>query len=69
MPELVAGAGSDHNLRPAPVKMVAGGRNHHNLRSVEGRPGGAADVSEVAKQVKMVAGTGNHLYLLFRSAA
>ena len=28
---LVAGTGVDHNLRSTPVKMVAGGRTHHNL--------------------------------------
>ena len=55
--KMVAGAGSDHSLRPSPVKMVAGGGNHHNLRTAEGRPVGAADVAEVTKQVKMVAGT------------
>ncbi|HWK13126.1 MAG TPA: hypothetical protein VNS02_01930 [Rhizobiaceae bacterium] len=29
--DLVAGTGVDHNLRSTPVKMVAGGRTHHNL--------------------------------------
>ncbi len=43
--------------------MVAGGRNHHNLRSVEGRPAGAADVAEITKQVKMVTGTRSYLKL------
>ena len=65
---LVAGAGSVHNLRTEQVKMVAGGRAHHNLPP-DGRPMGPADVGEVAKQVKVVAGTGTHLDLLFRSAA
>ena len=65
---LVAGAGSDHNLRPEQVKVVAGGRTHHNLRP-DGQPIGPADVGEVAKQVKVVAGTSPDLHLLFRSAA
>ena len=43
-------------------------RTHHNLRS-DGRPMGPADVGEVTKQVKMVAGTRIHLNLLIRSAA
>src|SRR5690606_34339826 len=46
------------------VKMVAGGRAHHNLPP-DGRPMGPADVGEVAKQAKVVAGARNRLNLLF----
>ena len=68
MLELVAGAGSDHYLRPEQVKMVAGGCNHLSLRS-DGRLMRRADVGEVAKQVKMVSGICGDLHLLFQSAA
>ncbi len=68
MTEVVAGAGSDHNLRPEQVKMVAGGRTHQNLPP-DGRLMGLADVGEVVRQVTVVSGTYTDLHLQFRSAA
>ena len=68
MQELVAGAGSDHNLRPEQVKMVAGGRIHHNL-PLDGRPMGPDDVRDVAKKIAMVVGISRGLELLFRAVA
>ena len=60
--------GIDQNLARSQVEMVAGGRTHYNLRS-EGRSLEAAAVSEVVKQVKMVAGTVDLLFLLFQVAS
>jgi site-specific DNA recombinase len=40
------------------AKPIAGTRRHHKLLNREGRPGGAADVAEIAQQVKLVAGVG-----------
>lgn len=47
--------------------MVAGARTHHSLRSADGRFVGPADVGEVAKHVKMVAGGRKYLNLLFHA--
>ena len=66
--KMVAGAGSDHNLRPEQVKMVAGGHNHLYLRS-GGRPMNSTDVAEVSKQVMLALGAGSYLNLLFRAVA
>lgn len=49
--------------------LVAGGRNHQNLRTQKSRPVGAADLRDLASQFEMVAGARNHLKLLFRAAA
>ncbi|WP_456763990.1 hypothetical protein [Bradyrhizobium sp. USDA 4463] len=43
-------------------KMVAGAGFDHNLRQQKGRPVGAADLCELASQVKLVAGRRNHRY-------
>lgn len=40
------------------AKLVAGTRSQLNLPKNKGRPGGAADAAELAKQVKLVAGAG-----------
>lgn len=66
---MVAGTGSDQNLGPSQVEVVAGGRNHQNLRTQKNRPVGAADLRDLASQLEMVAGARNHLKLLFRAAA
>lgn len=66
---VVAGTGSVQNLRDPQVEVVAGGRNHQNLRTQKSRPIGAADVRDLVSQVEMVAGARNHLNLLFGSAA
>lgn len=65
---LVAGTGSDQNLGPSQVEVVAGGRNHQDLRTQKSRLVGAADVRDLASQFEMVAGAGNHLKLLFQAA-
>jgi site-specific DNA recombinase len=49
-------AGADGAASQA--KLVAGTRGHNNLLKHKGRPGGAADVAEIAQQVKLVAGVG-----------
>jgi hypothetical protein len=66
---LVAGTGVGQNLHPSQVEMVAGGRNHQNLRTQKSRPVGAADLRDLVSQFEMVAGARNHLKLLFRAAA
>jgi site-specific DNA recombinase len=40
------------------AKSVAGSRSQHNLHKHKGRPGEAADVAQLAQQVKLVAGVG-----------
>ena len=66
--KLVAGAGSDHNLRPEQVKMVAGTSTYHNLPP-GGRPVELGDVCEIAKQMVLAAVECAEPQLLFRSAA
>jgi hypothetical protein len=39
------------------------------LAGTKSRPVGAADLRDLVSQVKMVAGAGNHLKLLFHAAA
>ncbi|ASV84823.1 recombinase zinc beta ribbon domain protein [Ochrobactrum quorumnocens] len=56
--DLVAGTSSDLNLRRSLVEVVAGGRNHQNLRTQKSRPDGAADVGDHGSQLEMVAGAG-----------
>ena len=56
--EMVAGTGSDQNLRQSQVEVVAGGRSHQKLRTQKSRPFGAADLRDLASQVEMVAGVG-----------
>ena len=56
--EMVAGTGSDQNLRQSQVEVVAGGRSHQKLRTQKSRPFGAADLRDLASQVEMVAGAG-----------
>ncbi|MBO0128008.1 MULTISPECIES: recombinase family protein [Agrobacterium] len=56
--EMVAGTGIGQNLAGCQASMVAGGRNHQNLRTQKSRPVGAADVRELASQFEMVAGAG-----------
>jgi hypothetical protein len=43
--------------------LVAGGRNHQNLRTQKSRPVGAADMRDKGSQLEMVAGARNHLNL------
>ncbi len=66
--KMVAGAGSDHNLRPEQVKMVAGTSTYHNLPP-GGRPVELGDVCEIAKQMVLAAVECAEPQLLFRSAA
>jgi site-specific DNA recombinase len=49
-------AGADGGLLQA--ELAGGARGHHNLLRRKGRPGGAADATEIAQQVKLVAGVG-----------
>ncbi|WP_244294074.1 recombinase family protein [Pannonibacter carbonis] len=56
--EMVAGTGSIQSLGPSQVEVVAGGRNHQDLRTQKSRPVGAADLRDVISQVEMVAGAG-----------
>src|SRR5690606_31333774 len=63
---VVAGAGYDHNLRPEQVKMVAGGRNHHNLR-YNGSHHSKATVAQETRETTI--GSPNFLNLLFQAAA
>lgn len=62
------GAGFYHNLRPEQVKMVAGGRTHHNLLP-DSRPVELGEVSEITKQMSLVEVECADLQLLSRSAA
>lgn len=63
---MVAGTGIDHNLQSTPVKMVAGGRNHHNLR-YNGSHHSKATVAQETRETTI--GSPNFLNLLFQAAA
>jgi len=66
--KVVAGAGSDHNLRSEQAKMVAGRCTRNNLPSADGRPMRQADLGEVAEKIRVVVGMCTRLNLLFQTA-
>jgi hypothetical protein len=69
MTEVVAGTRTDQSLRSSQVEVVAGERNHLNLRHQQGRPVGAADPRHLASQLAIVAQASNLFRLLFQVAA
>ena len=63
--EMVAGTGIDHNLQSTPVKMVAGGCNHHYLRPTNIH----FPINAKSNARRMVAKNSSFHSVLFRTAA